>query len=755
MSLIAELKRRNVFRVGVAYGIVAWLLVEVASVVLPALHLPDWTLTFLIIVILAGFPLVLIFAWAFELTPEGIKRETAVDPAESITSKTGRKFDFAIIGLLVIAVVFMFVDNYVLEAEPEQTEVAAEQVPSVEPVEREKSIAVLPFVNMSGDPEQEFFSDGISEELLNVLAKVKGLRVTSRTSAFAFKGKDISIPEIAEKLNVKHVLEGSVRMAGDRVRITTQLIDVETDSHLWSESYDRELSDIFAVQDEIAAKVGEALKVALLGADFRPIRSIPETSIEIYSDYLLARQKMANISFAGAGEAELLLKGVIERDPSYAPAYTALAAAYQNMGRYGMLSPSEASARMMPLVEQSLSLDDKQAEAWQRLAYVRLAGRDLEGARAAEERALELDPQNPVILRSQIRWWGWTHEPERALVYAHELLGVDPLSPPAYFETALLYERLGRFDDSERMLERIRSIDPQHNVYLWGASSLASSRGDLTTSLGLMEEATKIDIGDPEGPSFIARVYFDLGDVAAAEFWIGAALRLDPEAPWVRLMAALLQLYHDEEAEAVAIARELTQPGSHNRLATRGIALRMAAAADRAAGNYEAIIARYLTHYPELADGKFPTGRSPNEYFPVWEAFLVTLDLASVYLHAGEKAKAESLLSLVESELPHWSRAGGFWGWGYGYANVELHALRGDRERALAALREGAAKGIRFMWRWQLLYNPNLKSIRDTPEFAAIVAEIEADMAAQLERVREMERNGELEPIPEVSATTP
>ena len=178
MSLIAELKRRNVFRVGVAYGIVAWLLVEVASVVLPALHLPDWTLTFLIIVILAGFPLVLIFAWAFELTPEGIKRETAVDPAESITSKTGRKFDFAIIGLLVIAVVFMFVDNYVLEAEPEQTEVAAEQVPSVEPVEREKSIAVLPFVNMSGDPEQEFFSDGISEELLNVLAKVKGLRVT-------------------------------------------------------------------------------------------------------------------------------------------------------------------------------------------------------------------------------------------------------------------------------------------------------------------------------------------------------------------------------------------------------------------------------------------------------------------------------------------------------------------------------------------------------------------------------------------------
>jgi adenylate cyclase len=612
------------------------------------------------------------------------------------------------------------------------------------------TVAVLPFANMSGDPEQEFFSDGISEELLNVLAKVKGLRVTSRTSAFAFKGTNTPIPEIAEKLGVKHVLEGSVRMAGDRVRITTQLIEVETDSHLWSESYDRELSDIFAVQDEIAAKVGEALKVALLGAESKPIRPGLEIPIEVYSDYLLARQKLAVSTVAALGEAERLLKNVIEREPSYAPAYVALATTYDFMAQTGMFSDSEASTRMMPLLEQAISLDDGLAEAWMNLAYARLNG-DHRGVREARERALELDPQNPVVLQDQLFGWAWSHEPERALVYADELLRIDPLSLGNLGSVAWLYLRLGRFADTEMMLEHMRSIDPQSQDYLWGAWNLAYSRGDLVATLKFSETAMGIDIEDPEGPSGVAMTYFDLGDVVAAEYWNDAASRLDPEAPLVRMMAALFHLYHDEEAEAVAIARELARSGSYKRM-TRGVALRIAVASDLTAGNSEEIIAHYIKEYPVLAKGQLPIGELSSVY-DFGEAFSVTLDLAAAYLHAGEKAKAESLLSLVETELPHWPQIG-VWGRGYGYADVELHALRGDKERALAALREDAAKGIRYLWRFHLLHNPNLESIRDTPEFAAIVAEIEADMAAQLARVREMERSGELTPIPEVSATT-
>jgi TolB-like protein/cytochrome c-type biogenesis protein CcmH/NrfG len=736
MPFIAELKRRNVFRVGAAYAIVAWLLIEVASVVLPTFEAPGWVMKVLTFLVILGFPLALILAWAFELTPEGLKREAEVDRTESTTHTKGRKLDFAIIGLLAIAVVYFAVDKFVLQTGP---------IPAAESTGQVKTIAVLPFANMSGDPEQEFFSDGISEELLNVLAKVKGLQVTSRTSAFAFKGKDISIPEIAEKLGVEHVLEGSVRMAGDRVRITTQLIEVSTDSHLWSESYDRNLSDIFAVQDEIAKEVGEALKVALLGADSKPVRTSSETSIDIYSDYLLARQKLTNPNRETLAAAKRLLKSVIERDPEYAPAYAALADTFYRMGDWGMILRSEASSRIVPLAEKALSLDDRLAEGWLQLSRARRANRDLDGARAAQERARELDPHNPLVLFDLVDYWQPSHEPERGLVYADELLRVDPLSPLNLYAIADFELRLGRFAEMERTLERIRSIDPKSVIYLWNASILAISRGDLVGAIRLMEDCAKADPADPETLSLIAMYYVELGDGIAAKYWSEAALKADPRAPWAKLVLALLHLDRHEEAEAIEIAREITQPGAMKRRA-QGAALRIANAPNLAAGHYEEIITEYLTDYPELRDAKVPREFS----YTVWEALIVMLDLASVYFQAGEEAKAESLLSAAESEIPHWPQTAAY-GRGYGFTNVDLHALRGDKEKALAALREGAANGTRYMWRLQLLYNPNLKSIRDTPEFAAIIAEIEADMAEQLARVREMQTSGELTAIPELA----
>jgi len=241
MSIFRELKRRNVFRVAIAYAIVAWLLIEVTATTFPILKLPDWSVTLVTALVLVGFPLALIFAWAFEITPEGLKKEKDVDRDQSITYITGRKVDYFIIAVLVLVVGFFTFDKFVLDpsrdaglvqATPEAiTEQATE---SDKARTADKSIAVLPFVNMSDDAGNEYFSDGISEELLNVLVKVEGLRVASRTSSFSFKGKDISIPGIAKELNVDHVLEGSVRKAGNTVRITAQLIDVRTDRHLWS-----------------------------------------------------------------------------------------------------------------------------------------------------------------------------------------------------------------------------------------------------------------------------------------------------------------------------------------------------------------------------------------------------------------------------------------------------------------------------------------------------------------------------------------
>jgi TolB-like protein len=263
MSLIAELKRRNVFRVGVAYAIVGWLLVEVASVLLPTFEAPAWVMKAFSSLVILGFPLTLIMAWAFELTPEGIKREAEVDRAESITHVTGRKLDFAIIGLLAVALIYVVIDKYILEAEPEQVKGATEQVSPAESVAIVKSVAVLPFVDLSPAGDYEWFSDGLSEEVLNSLAHLPELMVSARTSSFQFKGQDRAIGEIAQVLGVAHVVEGSVRRGGDQIRVTAQLIRASDGFHLWSEKYDRAAEDVFAVQEEIAEKIAAALDVVL------------------------------------------------------------------------------------------------------------------------------------------------------------------------------------------------------------------------------------------------------------------------------------------------------------------------------------------------------------------------------------------------------------------------------------------------------------------------------------------------------------
>ena len=272
MDVFAELKKRNVFRVAVAYIIASWLILQVSDVVIGNVGAPDWVFKIILMLLSLGLPVVLGFAWAFELTPEGIKLEKNVDRTRSITPQTGRKLNTVTMGLMVLVVIYLVADKFYLrpaEPAPVAATVVAEPAPAqpvsvaLPPVEQgsvNESIAVLPFVNMSSDPEQEYFSDGITEELLNLLAKIPGFQVAGRTSSFAFKGKDIGIPQIAEELQVDNVLEGSVRKAGSRVRITAQLVHVATDSHLWSQTYDRELEDIFAVQDEITEAIVAAIE---------------------------------------------------------------------------------------------------------------------------------------------------------------------------------------------------------------------------------------------------------------------------------------------------------------------------------------------------------------------------------------------------------------------------------------------------------------------------------------------------------------
>jgi len=335
------------------------------------------------------------------------------------------------------------------------------------------------------------------------------------------------------------------------------------------------------------------LKVALLGADSSPIRASRETSIDIYSDYLLARQKLANPDTKTLAAVERLLKSVIERDPEYAPAYAVLAETYDIMESWGMIRFSERNSRMMQLAEKAISLDDRLAEGWLHLSKTRRANGDLDGARIAQERARDLDPHNPLVLSALMYNWLRSHEPERGLVYADELRRVDPLSPLHLHGIAHLELRLGRFAEMERTLERIRSIDPKSTAYLFGAYILAISRGNLVDAIRFLEDILVADPADWEIASYIAMHYFELGDVIAARYWSEAALKLEPQAPRAKLVLALLHLDRHEEAEAIELAREITQPGAFKR-GHLGSALRIAMAPKLAAGHYNEIIAHYL-----------------------------------------------------------------------------------------------------------------------------------------------------------------
>jgi TolB-like protein/predicted negative regulator of RcsB-dependent stress response len=464
-----ELRRRNVFKVAVAYAIVAWLLIEMTATVFPALKLPEWTVTFVTALILISFPVILIGAWAFEVTPDGLKRTREVPLEHSITHVTGRKFDFAIIGLLAIAVVFLIVDNYVLVDEPapavsEQSELA------VQPVE--KSIAVLPFVNMSSDPEQEFFSDGLSEEILNLLAKIRGLKVIGRTSSFAFKGRNEDLRGIGQALGVKTVLEGSVRKSGERVRITAQLIDVSDGAHIWSETYNRTMTDIFAVQDDVAAAIIDALQIHV---GTNPTRGRPTESTEAYTLFLKAR---ASFDSSAVINTEELLLQAVELDPKFAEAYELLAYCYWILCGTGT-TVAEGQKLTGDAAAKALALDPDLVFAQALYQSGNVENYSYLGEIEAFERAMRQQPGNSALMDA-LAWdlveAGYLQE---ALEVAERLVELEPLSPLVNFNLAIALYAVGRTNESLAALDLTLQLGHDFVTWAIGNVNLVEKQDDV------------------------------------------------------------------------------------------------------------------------------------------------------------------------------------------------------------------------------------------------------------------------------------
>jgi TolB-like protein/Flp pilus assembly protein TadD len=479
LSLFNELKRRNVIRVAIAYSLTAWVLLQIADVVLNNIEAPDWLFRAILLLVALGFPLALILAWAFELTPEGIKKEKDVDRSTSVTATTGRKLEFVIIGILVVGIVFLLVEKF--SQPPESPTLGATEL----------SIAVLPFVNMSSDPEQEFFSDGITEEILNALAAVRQLKVAGRTSSFAFKGQNDDLRRIGDTLGVGYILEGSVRRSGTKVRISAQLVQVNDGFHVWVDTYDRELTDIFAIQDEIAAAIIGQLKAALLVDEQQAMTSL-RTTPEVYERYLLARQRMYDRSQAALEDALRLLDESIDRDPEYAPAYAqrGIVAMLLADDSYGTIPEDEALQQGKRYLDLALEIDPESAEALAGLGlyYVNGVG-NTDKAIDALTKSLSINPNQPdasVWLANALSTSG---DIAGQLKVLEELTERDPLFRPAFINSVFAFNAHGMPVEALALIERVRSFDPNDPALLQAEAGHLFFRGDLVEGFRLAEKA--------------------------------------------------------------------------------------------------------------------------------------------------------------------------------------------------------------------------------------------------------------------------
>ncbi len=429
-----ELKRRNVFRVAAAYAVVGWLAIEVVDTLAPRMAMPEWVPGFVIILVLVGFPIALLFSWAFEMTPEGLRKTEEVDADASITSTTGQKINYIIIAALAAVVLLQQFTPSLSTLSP-FSDVANEAAPI--------PIAVLPFADLSPEGDQEYLGDGVAEEILNVLAGVDGLKVTSRTSAFAFKNENRPIPEIAAILGVSHVVEGSIRKQNNRVRITAQLIEVTDDSHLWSESYNSDLNDIFRLQEEIADQISAALSKSLNLTLPAAERKTPDWDVAAYEHYLRARQLV--VARERFTEAIEMLDAALSIEPDLADAWAEKAAALTlvafDLGQY----------------------DETIAEAY----------KTYDEAWSAARRATELEPNHPLglavkglIRMNQYRW-------VEGRVFLERAVSVKNPSDYAYLWLGILQSLTGHIDGALASFDAGLATSPTApNLHRWRAQIL-------------------------------------------------------------------------------------------------------------------------------------------------------------------------------------------------------------------------------------------------------------------------------------------
>lgn len=723
-SFVQELKRRNVFRVAAIYVVVSWLLMQIADVMFPALLLPEWAPTLLIAFLILGFPLALVFAWAFELTPDGVVRTVEVPEEQSITATTGHRLNYTIIGMLAIAVVFLLVKDIFFDERPAIDTAGA----------LDKSIAVLPFKNQSASAENaEFFAGGLHDELLTMLSRLGELKVISRTSVERLD-PNLSIPEIGQLLGVATVLEGQVQRAGDRLRINVQLIDTAEEGHIWANTYDSELTatNIFEVQGDIARTIADALHAKLSPEEQEAIEAVPTRNTAALENYLMGVQLKNRRSYAALEEAKPYLKEAIRLDPEFAEAWVALADTYGSQASTGAISSKEYLDGARSAVAAALEYGPELPEAHTQQAMLLWSEGDTAGAERAFRKALEIDPRNSMSLEQYGFYLRVTNRLEEARDVLKRSLETDPLSTESLFQLGKVEMYLGDASKNLSRAARILEIDPSSayaptayiQAHLW------TGRYDLSWQWFL--KSFDNDPNDFENWAHVALHSEALGFPDLADRYLAKALELGPGAPAVLKCQAIILLNRNRFEEALVISRAALQARLDDRWGSLSVFMRVVRDHGIDAGKLDEASRYYEQHVPGLFAGN-----------PQIDSFSIQFaaDLAGLFQAAGQSERA---MALIQAALA-WHDAtqpDGVWGFVYNIIDVELHALAGHREEALRLL----AAAIDYGWRTDasfVINNKNLDSIADDEEFRRLVAVIDADLAEQHKTVEKMPPMGE------------
>ena len=739
MSLFTELKRRNVIRVAIAYIAGAWLLTEVSGTLFPVFGIPDWGVRFVVIVLALGFLPALIISWAYELTPEGLKREKDVVRDTSITHITAKRLDGITIGLIVVALAFILADRLWLSPRlagqsAVSAEVVTDPVQTPEPQLPEpdyptNSVAVLPFANMSAGEDTAYFSDGLADTLLHMLAQVPGLRVPARTSSFKFRDYTGDISEVGDTLQVGAVLEGSVQLYGEKVRVTTQLIDTRTGYHLWSGNYDQNLSDIFAVQDTIASEVVSALRLTLLDETQERLDQTRSDNVEAYTEYLLGIDNLYPNTTESLERAAVHMQKAIELDPEYADAHSALGSIYLDMVEWGSIGGAEGLARAKDAASRALAIAPESSEALAALGAVEYYDGNQETAGQLLKKAIEKGPNNVRALQKfgvyayiQLRFAEAEDIFQRALA-------LDPLNDFGYMLLVMDLRTQKRFPEALEVIAKWRKAVPESVNVSANEATCYSLQGKYAAALQAVLTDPVDDPKDPEGPASIAWPYLIMDMPDEAREWFDKAIKMNPEHP-VSLAAPLwLNFYQQQnEEESVRLARELLANRIERRRGSRLVAVFVLLEYAAKSGQHEILLELLDNLYPNLFDD--PPYDLQKDWFA---AFYVGLAL----IQSGDIDRGGHLLrAYLEIQDQNDKALGVHW------SSVAARLALGEREAAMSKFRELARVN---KWSWpgimsqtMLRHSSIFDPIRNEPEFIALLELYETNAAEQRRLLQEM-----------------